>query len=145
MNGLTIRTAVAGDFDWLVAVDPVAANDARRRGFLTLGLADGRCDIASLSGERVAFAIWHRQFFSRPFLALLIVAPGYRRLGIGAQLVRHVIARIGGGDVFFTSTNASNLPAQRLFETLGFVRSGTIEHIDAGDPEWIYALLPERR
>ncbi len=38
----------------------------------------------------------------------------------------------------FTSTNASNGAAQRLFASAGFVRSGQIEHLDEGDPELVY-------
>ncbi len=144
MEPLQILTAVAGDLDWLLATDPVAAGDERRSRFLRLGLADGRCEIACIGGQRAGFAVWHRQFFSRPFLALLVVDSAYRRRGIGTALVRHVMATIGQGDDFFTSTNASNHAAQRLFERLGFVRSGTIEHIDPGDPEWIYVLRRER-
>ena len=71
------------------------------------------------------------------------VAAAHRRRGIATALVTHVIARIGGGDTFFTSTNASNRPAQHLFDKLGFVRSGTIDNIDPGDPEWVYVLPPE--
>lgn len=140
MQALAIRTAVAGDLDWLLATDPAAASDERRSRFLRLGLADGRCEIACLGDPRAGFAVWHRQFFSRPFLALLVVGSSYRRRGIGTALTKHVVARVGAGDDFFASTNASNRAAQPLFERLGFVRSGTIDHIDPGDPEWIYVL-----
>ncbi len=143
MRAPAIRTAVADDLDWLLATDPVAASDERRSRFLRSGLADGRCEIACVREQRAGFAVWHRQFFSRPFLALLVVDSAFRRRGIGTALIRHVIARIGAGDDFFTSTNASNRAAQRLFDQLGFVRSGTIEHIDPGDPEWIYVLPRE--
>jgi len=142
MDALTVRSATADDLDWLLAIDPVAAHNARRGRFLKLAVTEGRCEIGLIEGERAAFAVWHRQFFSRPFLALLVVAAAYRRRGIGTALVRHVIARAGEGDDFFISTNASNEAAQRMIEKLGFVRSGTIENIDPGDPEWIYLLRP---
>ena len=68
-----------------------------------------------------------------------MVAPGARRRGVGSALVEHIAATVAAGDRFFVSTNASNAAAQRLFDRLGFRRCGTIEEIDPGDPEWIYA------
>ena len=38
----------------------------------------------------------------------------------------------------FTSTNASNSEALRLFEHVGFQLSGRIENLDPGDPELVY-------
>jgi hypothetical protein len=32
-----------------------------------------------------------------------------------------------------------------MFEKLGLARSGTIDNIDPGDPEWICVLRPEER
>ena len=65
---------------------------------------------------------------------------GFLQRGVGSALVRHVARELASGDRFFTSTNASNEAAQRLFARLGFRRCGTIEEIDPGDPEWIYVL-----
>lgn len=113
LQALAIRTAATGDVDWLLATDPVAAGDAHRSRLLRSGVADGRCGIACVGEQRAGFAVWHRQFFSRPFLALLVVDSAYRRRDIGTALVRHVIAKIGEGDDFFTSTNASNRAAPR--------------------------------
>jgi ribosomal protein S18 acetylase RimI-like enzyme len=135
------RPATAGDLDWVLALNPLAHSDARRQRFLRAAVEEGRCEIARRDGERAAFACWHRQFFSRPFLALLVVGVRHRRCGIGSVLVRHLAARLAAEDPLFTSTNASNTAAQAFFERLGFVRSGTIDHLDPGDPEWIYALL----
>ena len=41
-------------------------------------------------------------------------------------------------DDLFTSTNQSNIPAQRLFEKLGYTKTGIIENLDEGDPEIFY-------
>ena len=135
----SFRTADADDLEWILATDPIGRSDPRRNGFLRRGVDVGRCELALDGATRLGFAIWHRQFFSRPFLALLLVAPGARRRGVGSALVEHVAATVAVGDRFFVSTNASNAAAQRLFDRLGFRRCGTIEEIDPGDPEWIYA------
>ena len=136
----SFRTAGPHDLDWVLDTDPIGRSDARRNGFLKRGVDEGRCELA-LDGETpLGFAVWHRQFFSRPFLALLMVAPDARRQGVGSALVEHIDALLRSGDRLFTSTNASNAAAQRLFARLGFRRCGTIEEIDPGDPEWIYVL-----
>jgi len=142
--GLSFRTVTGDDLAWVLGTDPGSATDARRDHFLRLAVADRRCEIALVGDERAGFAVWHRQFFSRPFLALLIVLPAHRRRGTGTRLVRHLVERLAQGDTFFTSTNESNVAAQRFFEKLGFVRSGRIENLDPGDPELIYALPPDR-
>jgi ribosomal protein S18 acetylase RimI-like enzyme len=41
----------------------------------------------------------------------------------------------------FTSTNESNIIAQKTYEANGFVRTGYIENLDEGDPEIIYFKL----
>ena len=128
------------NLDWVLDTDPIGRTDKRRNGFLQRGVDDGRCELAIDGATPLGFAIWHRQFFSRPFLALLMVAPTARRRGVGSALIRHVARELAAGDRFFTSTNASNEAAQRLFARLGFRRCGTIEEIDPGDPEWIYVL-----
>ena len=87
---LSFRTAGAHDLDWVFDTDPIGRSDARRNGFLQRGVDDGRCELAVDGETRLGFAIWHRHFFSRPFLALLMVAPDARRRGVGSALVEHV-------------------------------------------------------
>ena len=41
-------------------------------------------------------------------------------------------------DDLFTSTNLSNIPAQRLFEKLDYTRTVMVENLDEGDPEIFY-------
>ena len=140
MSSFTFRTASPHDLDWVLDTDPIGRSDKRRNAFLQRGVDEGRCELAVGGETPLGFAIWHRQFFSRPFLALLMVAPAARRHGVGSALIQHVVRMLDSGDRFFTSTNASNETAQRLFARLGFRHCGTIEDIDPGDPEWIYVL-----
>lgn len=57
------------------------------------------------------------------------VRDGFRGLHIGERLVRHSLAKgreLGFGVLQFNAVVASNLPAIRLYEKLGFVRLGTV-------------------
>ncbi|PGM65339.1 hypothetical protein CN947_04830 [Bacillus cereus] len=38
----------------------------------------------------------------------------------------------------FSSTNKSNENMQKVFQANGFIRSGMIENLDEGDPEFIF-------
>lgn len=57
-------------------------------------------------------------------IARLAVDPGCFGRGIGRRLVRHVLALAGDGtpaaEAVIVSTGAANLPARRLYESLGF-------------------------
>ena len=74
---------------------------------------------------------------ARGFLRLLAVRETARRRGIGSTLFRAAEQRCAS-DKLFTSTNASNAAMQQLLARLGYVRSGKIENLDPGDPEWVY-------
>ena len=57
------------------------------------------------------------------------VRDGFRGFHIGERLVRHSLAKgkeLGFGVLQFNAVVASNLPAIRLYEKLGFVRLGTV-------------------
>jgi len=59
-------------------------------------------------------------------LTYLGIAPGFRRRGLGSELVRFALhwARNAGRGALALSVDARNLPARRLYETLGFQASG---------------------
>jgi len=73
---------------------------------------------------------------------LLSVGAQSRQRGIGRLLLEHAISLFAESKVF-TSTNTSNMPAQRLMEAAGFERAGLVEHLDEGDPEIFYVRLPD--
>src|SRR5437763_4473704 len=91
---------------------------------------DGRCLVGQIGGDAVGFCV-SGLFYGFDFLELLVVAESWRRRGIGRALVEAWEDRAASPKVF-TSTNQSNLPMQRLCESLGFVRSGIIENLDEG-------------
>jgi ribosomal protein S18 acetylase RimI-like enzyme len=97
----------------------------------------GDCWVARVEGGVAGYAVLDRSFFNQGFLSSLGVLPVFRRQGVASTLVRHAES-ICPAEKLFTSTNRSNVAAQKLFETLGFVRSGWIDNLDEGDPEIVY-------
>lgn len=132
---LELRAALPADLPAILAFDCSAAADQRRRVFIDAAFYGGWITVAVREHTIVGFAATHRHFFSRPFLALLIVDHAQRRRGIARRLVQDALERCGE---LWTSTNTSNVAAQRLFESLAFTRAGTIDGLDPGDPELIY-------
>lgn len=68
-------------------------------------------------------------------ISAVFVHPGSWGRGVGAQLVRQVLAegRARGYETFQLWTHADNARAQRLYEGLGFVRSGREKNDDFGE------------
>ena len=64
----------------------------------------------------------------------LVVAPDFRRSGIGEELVRHAVANVWKRykTATIAKTKASNAPAHALIERLGFVR----DYDAAVQPGW---------
>lgn len=127
-SALSIRTGRPADFAGLLAIDPIAREQAGRRGFLVERLAQEQCRVAEEDGRLLGYAVLERSFFGRDFVSLLMVAPDCR------------------GDRLFTSCNRSNLPMRRLLEREGFQPSGVIDNLDEGDPELVFVrfLAPSR-
>jgi ribosomal protein S18 acetylase RimI-like enzyme len=95
--------------------------------------------ILAIEREQVlGYAAWNDGFFENAFMWQLATDPAYRRRGIARALIDSIAEIAGRGNKLFTSTNQSNVIAQRTFESLGFIRSGIVENLDPGDPEWFY-------
>jgi len=105
--------------------------------FLSNAVKAGQCWAAGFDDVLAGFAVLDQSFYEQGFLALLSVHPGYCRRGIATALISHAES-VCPTAKFFTSTNQSNLPAQKLFESLGFIRNGCIDNLDEGDPEVVY-------
>lgn len=115
---ITLRLAGPADLPAILTLEPSTASDQRRRVFIDAAFYNGWITVALVDEAIVGFAVAHRHFFSRPFLALLLVDAKQRRRGIARRLVLYLFETLGGE--LWTSTNTSNLVAQRLFEGLGF-------------------------
>jgi len=134
---IAIRAATAADFDAMRALDALAASDGARVRTLRHAIDAGECLVAWAAGDVLGFAIVDHTFYDHGFLRLLVVRESARRRGIGSALVRAAEERCASAKLF-TSTNASNAPMRELLARLGYVRSGTIDNLDPGDPECVY-------
>ena len=134
---IVVEKATWDDFEHVCSLDRIVLGNSGRQDFLDNAIKAGQCLVARMEDAPVGFAVLNQSFYGHGFIALLIVHPGHRRRGVATALIRH-IESICPMEKLFTSTNESNEPMQRLCETLGFVRSGYIENLDAGDPEVIF-------
>ena len=137
---LTIRTGTPTDLSSLVAIDSFARSQFERVEFLSQSLVLGQCVVAASEAEAAGFAILNYSFFGLGFIPLVLVS-AHRRQGIGLRLLESLERRCTSGKLF-SSANMSNVVAQRLFARAGFVESGRVENLDAGDPEVIYFKAP---
>jgi GNAT superfamily N-acetyltransferase len=134
---LVLRLASITDADAIVAFDRIAASEPTRVQFIYDQITSSACYVAVIEANVVAYAVLNYKFYDNGWIEMLYVHPRFRRQGIGAALIRHLINECRTPKLF-TSTNQSNIPTQRLLATLEFERSGFIENLDEGDPELVY-------
>jgi GNAT superfamily N-acetyltransferase len=135
-----VRDGVAEDRAFMLALDGLVLGRPRPSAWYDEHLRAGHALVAERDGVLAGFAIHHRHFFQRDFLALLIVEPWCRRSGVASALLQAVESRCAGADLF-TSTNASNQTMRQALKKWGFRASGRIDNIDSGDPELIFVKM----
>ncbi len=96
----------------------------------------GECFVAGHDTAVLAYAIFNRRFFGRPFVATVFVHAEHRRTGLGSALIRH-IASITEHKQLWTSTNVENLAMQCTLGALEFRLSGVVHNL-AELPELVY-------
>jgi ribosomal protein S18 acetylase RimI-like enzyme len=96
--------------------------------------------VAFLEAALVGVVEFHTRFYGHLFIELLLVDERYRRRGVASALIS-ACAAASPTNKLFTSTNTSNLAAQALFLSSGFQVSGSIDNLDAGDPEIVFCKL----
>jgi ribosomal protein S18 acetylase RimI-like enzyme len=136
-NEIITRLAEGGDVDAMLACDAYAQAHPERGEAVRAAVGKGRCQVAIRAGQVAGYVLTHGDFFGHDFVSLVVVAPAHQRCGVGQRLLAAAADACQTGKLF-TSTNQSNLAAQRLFAGAGFVRSGQIDHLDEGDPEFVY-------
>ena len=76
------------------------------------GLFDSETLVSCIGSEIVGFVSWNDDY-----ITWLYVDPGYHRQGVGRHLLETALDRIGSGA--WTNTIPENLPALRLYESVG--------------------------
>jgi ribosomal protein S18 acetylase RimI-like enzyme len=136
-TALSFRRAAEVDLPSLIRCDAHALAYEARRLELRRMVQQGSCFLATASGRPLGFAVLEYSFFGQGFIPLVCVASEHQGKGVGLSLLLELESRCSTAKLF-TSTNASNGPAQKLLVRAGFIRSGTVENLDEGDPEFIY-------
>ena len=134
---IDICPAAPHHIEALVALDSVAQHAPERAAQIQAWVQAGTCHVLLVDGRAAAYGVLHHQFFNCGFIEMLMVGPGYRRQGLARQLVEHLRAQCARPKLF-TSTNRSNTAMHALLVQAGFQRSGYIDNLDEGDPEWVF-------
>lgn len=136
-GAIITRVALSADVEAMLACDAYAQANPGRGDAVRAATGKGQCHVALHAGQVAGYALLRHDFFDHGFVPLVVVAPAQQRRGVGLRLLAAAEAACRTARLF-TSTNQSNLAAQRLFAGAGFVRSGQIDHLDEGDPELVY-------
>ncbi|MBN1161511.1 MAG: GNAT family N-acetyltransferase [Dehalococcoidales bacterium] len=135
---MKIKKATSQDLPAILEVMRFGSN-VDHTDFIKQSVRAGKCLVTSVADKVTGFGIIGNSllFYNHEFIELLIVHPEYRRRGIATALIKRMES-ICKTPKLFTSTNQTNIPAQKTYEASGFIRSGYIENLDEGDPEIIY-------
>ncbi|MEK5254426.1 GNAT family N-acetyltransferase [Paenibacillus sp. FSL F4-0125] len=134
---MLVTKATISDLSMLCKIDSMVIGSEVRKPKIEQYILNEQCVVATMNSEPVGFACYDTTFFECCFIQLVIVNPNFRRLGIAGALIRYTEEHCPTPKLF-TSTNESNTIMQQVCRSLGFIRSGIIENLDDGDPEWIY-------
>ncbi|MET0439485.1 MAG: GNAT family N-acetyltransferase [Devosia sp.] len=134
---MDIRLATPEDLPALCKLDTYAAEHFERQVEIRSWIDRGVCHVADVGNELAGYGIMTNHFFGQSFVELIMVAPRFRRSGIGLALIRFFQDSCHGRKLF-TSTNLSNHSMQSLLLKAGFRSSGYIENLDKGDPELVF-------
>ncbi|MCP4386171.1 MAG: GNAT family N-acetyltransferase [Hyphomicrobiales bacterium] len=136
-GGIITRVAARDDATAVLALDPVAATNDKRRGRLLREIDSGRCLVAERNRAVVGYAVLGHDFFDQGFVHLLHVGPVHRRKGVAVALFSEMEKRCAAAKIF-SSTNRSNVPMRSLMTRLGYRQVGFVDGLDEGDPEVFY-------
>ena len=115
----------------------IGSNHASAHGVAKVVLEAQEVHVVECGGAVDGFVVINHSFFGHAFVALIAVAPPARRHGYALALLSES-ERVCNSRKMFSSTNASNVAAQKLFMRAGFVESGQIDNLDSDDTELFY-------
>lgn len=130
-----IRAATPSDVPGMIAI--LADTPWEKSEFLRAATLNNEVAVIDEGAGPIAFVVWNREFFSRPFVWLIAVAPHARRQGLAGLLFAHVEDDARGSRLF-TSTNETNAAMHALLHKRGYARRGDLD-LDPGDPEIFYS------
>ncbi|CAH0347068.1 GNAT family N-acetyltransferase [Bacillus sp. CECT 9360] len=134
---IQISIAEAHESVGILEIDKeVFRNDSRRK-YLEQAIGEKKCLVAKRDTSITGFLIYHTDFFDFSFISLVMVHPLERGKGYAKSMMTY-FEKISPTKKIFSSTNESNGKMQKLFSSIGYIRSGYIENLDEGDPEIIY-------
>ena len=133
---MDIRLAAPDDFPALSKLDTFASKHLDRQKEIRSWIERGACWVVEVGNDLAGYGIMTNDLFGHPFVELIMVAPHYRRSGIGLAMIGYFQDLCGGK--MFTSTNLSNRSMQSLLLKAGFRSSGYIDNLDEGDPELVF-------
>lgn len=124
----SIRPATPGDVAALTDIERQSFSD---RAWTPSEFLKCECFVAETEAGQVAgFLVWH-DVFSDAYgkrereILNLAVDPAYRRLGIARSLLKDALQTPA---LYFLEVRESNVAAQKLYESLGFVEAGRRPH-----------------
>jgi GNAT superfamily N-acetyltransferase len=140
---IEIRAASKNDLPGLSVFKPLVHEvaDATRLEHL---IDSGDFYVALFEDQIVGLAARDQSFFDQDFIPKLFVLESFRKHGSG-QALMNAMARACRTEKIFSSTNLSNAPMLKLFRKLEWTYAGTIDHIDAGDPEVFFVKYRQAR
>ena len=149
----TIAIVSASDFSVVDAIKRIADHSRAELGFHTRqayvdSLNKGELLIAKRDADVVGFARYHHRRDHRTTLYEIAVTPNIRGKGVGRRLVDALIAecqRVSSRCLRLTCP--VELPANRFYEAMGFIRSAGRSRPGKNRPlyEWELPVLPHRK
>lgn len=124
---MIVRKAVAADIPAVAALERSEFPDGADEGMLARLLdAEGGVILAAEEGEGLLGYVWARFVLDEGDIGNIAVAPGFRRRGAGAALLKALLeeAERRQAAVVQLEVRESNLAARRLYEKNGFETVG---------------------
>lgn len=132
---MTIRAATSADMHAILNLAKQTPWD--KTDYLKRQLSYGNIVVAEEHAV-VGLIVWNREFFSLPFVWLVVVDLQHRRRGIASALYEHVEKQCAGSRLY-SSTNESHSAMHTFFKKRGYRKAGSID-VDPGDLEMVYLI-----